>query len=85
MHLSMPSSFLIAAAPFGEIQSASAQSPIGYPWCSRSIRSDAIACRYTSWGQCHSRTGIGGICVQSPWYRGAPPDAPVPPRRRRPA
>jgi hypothetical protein len=79
----LPILLLIAAVLIGETQSTSAQSPNGYPWCSRSIRSDAIACRYTSWEQCHSRTGIGGICVQSPWYRGAPLDAPA--RRRRPA
>jgi hypothetical protein len=39
----LPMLLLIAAVLIGETQSTSAQPPNGYPWCSRSIRSDAIA------------------------------------------
>jgi hypothetical protein len=83
MRLAILSLFLLAAALLGEMQAASAQSPIGYPWCSKSLITGAIRCRYTSWQQCHSRTGIGGICHRSPYSRSTPPDAPVTSRRGR--
>jgi hypothetical protein len=73
--------FLIAAALLGEIQSASAQSPTGYPWCSKGIRGGALHCLYTSYDQCRTtQSGIGGVCMRSPYYQWAPPNAPVPPR-----
>jgi hypothetical protein len=74
--------FLISAALLGEMQAASAQSPTSYPWCSRSLRGGSFSCRYTSWEQCRTtQSGIGGVCMRSPYYRGAPFEA----RRRRPA
>jgi hypothetical protein len=74
---------LIAAGLVGGIQSASAQSPYAYPWCSKSVRDGVLRCRYTSWEQCHTRTGVGGVCTRSPYYYSTPPDAPAPPGRRR--
>jgi hypothetical protein len=85
MRMPILSLFLIAAALFGEIHASSAQSPYSYPWCAKSIRGGALRCGYTSWEQCRTtQSGIGGVCVRSP-YHWAPPNASVLPRRRRPA
>jgi Protein of unknown function (DUF3551) len=76
--------FVIAAALLGEIQLASAQSPTSYPWCSKGTRGGGLSCRYTSYDQCRAtQSGIGGLCIQSPYLRRAPPDAPALPRRGR--
>ena len=68
---------IFAAVLLGDIQAASAQSPYwypqyAYPWCS--IRSRGTqSCYYTSWEQCMTTlSGIGGLCVPSPYYRGPP-------------
>jgi hypothetical protein len=84
MRLPMLSLFLIAAALLGEIQAASAQSAYSYPWCSKSpSRGGALSCRYTSYDQCGTtQSGIGGICMHSPYYREVPAKAAVQPRRR---
>jgi Protein of unknown function (DUF3551) len=89
MRLSMLSLFLIAAAPLGEIQTASAQSPTTYPWCSRYFArggSGATSCYFTSYAQCMTTvSGIGGYCFQNPYRRAAPTGSTAQPRRRRPA
>jgi hypothetical protein len=76
MRLSILSLVLIAAALLGEIQTASAQSPTSYPWCSRYFgrgMGGATSCYYTSHAQCMATvTGIGGYCYRSPYYHGAP-------------
>jgi len=70
MRLPILSLFLIAAALLGEMQTASAQSPYSYPWCSRSLRGGSLSCRYTSYDQCRTtQSGIGGLCMRSPYYR----------------
>jgi len=62
----------------GDIQTAAAQSQYpyaaySYPWCSVRGRSGSMSCYYTSWEQCRvTMSGIGGYCIQSPYYRGAP-------------
>ena len=84
MRLPITSFFLIVVVLLSGMLTASAQSPYSFPWCSKSVITGAIRCRYTSWEECHSRTGIGGICHRSP-YRLAPPDVPVTSRRRRSA
>ena len=84
MQLSMLSPLLIASALFGEIQASSAQSTYSYPWCVKGYWDGALRCRYTSWDECHARTGRG-TCLRNPGYNFAPPGAPQPPRRRRPA
>jgi hypothetical protein len=87
MRLSMLSLLLIVAALLVEIQSVSAQSPTSYPWCAKNFDSwlfSSISCYYTSREQCMTTlSGIGGVCIHSPYYRGRP-NAPVPSRRRRP-
>jgi hypothetical protein len=77
-------SLLALAALFGEIQAALAQSPIRYPWCSKSPRGGSISCRYTSYEQCRTtQSGLGGVCLQSPYYQGMPAKAAVQPRSYR--
>jgi hypothetical protein len=87
MRLPILSLFLIAAALLGEIQTVSAQSPTSYPWCAKYFGSwmvGATSCYFTSYQQCRTTlSGIGGVCFKSPYYHGAPPNAPAPPRRRR--
>ncbi len=63
--------FVIAAALLGEMQISSAQSPYSSPWCAIYGRrgGGAMSCYYTSWEQCRTTMlGIGGNCVQSPYY-----------------
>jgi len=69
MRLPITSLFLIAAL-LGDFQAASAQSPTSYPWCSRSGRSSANNCYFTSKEQCQRTiSGIGAFCLTNPYYR----------------
>jgi Protein of unknown function (DUF3551) len=62
--------FIIAAALLGETQISNAQSAYSYPWCSISGGKDAgsLTCYYTSREQCMTTQGIGGNCIESPYY-----------------
>ena len=66
--------FAIAAALLGETQISNAQSSYSYAWCAilpgaGSGSGGAMSCYYTSWEQCRtSMSGIGGNCVESPYY-----------------
>ncbi len=66
--------FVVAAALLGETQISNAQSPYSYPWCAiyfsgGNFGGGARSCYYTSWEQCRTTMlGIGGNCVQSPYY-----------------
>jgi hypothetical protein len=61
------------AALMGATESASAQSPTSYPWCSRGGRSSANNCYFTSKEQCQRTiSGIGGFCLTNPYYRRSP-------------
>ena len=77
-----------AAMLLGDTQAASAQSQYpyaaySYPWCSVRARSGGLSCYYTSWEQCRATmSGIGGLCVPSPYYRAAVPPPPLLARRR---
>jgi len=58
-------------ALLGTTQMSGAQSAYSYPWCSLGgpKNSNALSCYYTSWEQCRTtQFGIGGMCVQSPYY-----------------
>jgi hypothetical protein len=70
----------LAAAP----TPGHAQSAYSYPWCGVYPRAiGGYACYYKTYESC-MRTmmiGIGGSCMQSPFYRGA--DAGSPPAARR--
>jgi hypothetical protein len=83
MRLSAPSfmltlSFLTAAALIGAVAPGHAQSAYSYPWCARYPREiGGFACYYTSFAQCMATMrGIGGYCIQSPFYRGPAGAAP---------
>jgi Protein of unknown function (DUF3551) len=56
------------AALMGATESASAQSPTSYPWCSRGGRSSANNCYFTSKEQCQRTiSGIGAFCLTNPY------------------
>jgi hypothetical protein len=82
--------FVASAALLGETQVSNAQSAYSYPWCSLggTRGSNALSCYYTSWEQCRTTmSGIGGLCVQSPYYHEQPAQPPhhavMKPRRHR--
>jgi hypothetical protein len=74
--------FVAAAALLGETQSSNAQSAYSYPWCAiyfsgGNFGGGSRSCYYTSWEQCMTTmSGIGGNCVQSPYYREQPTPLP---------
>jgi hypothetical protein len=66
MRLPITSFSLIAEALLGDFQAASARSPTSYPWCSRSGRSSANNCYFTSKEQCQRTiSGIGAFCLKT--------------------
>jgi len=86
--------FVIAAVLLGKAQTSNAQqSPYSYPWCAilpgaGSGSGGSMSCYYTSWEQCRtSMSGIGGNCVESPYYHAQPTQLPhrslTKPRHRR--
>ncbi len=79
MRMSILTLFVIAAALLGETQIGDAQSQYSYPWCALggTRDSNALSCYYTSWEQCRTTmSGIGGICVESPYYHAQPKPLP---------
>jgi Protein of unknown function (DUF3551) len=77
---------LAAVALIGAAAAGHAQSAYSYPWCARYPRGiGGLACYYTSFQQCMTTMdGIGGYCMQSPFYRGPTPAAgPAPGRRNK--
>jgi len=70
----------IAVALLGQTHVSNAQSPYSYPWCSlggTSWGSNALSCYYTSREQCRTTmSGIGGLCVESPYYNAQPTQLP---------
>ena len=76
---------LVAAALLAAPAAGFAQSAYDYPWCAVYTNGNgpggAQSCYYASWAQCmQTMSGIGGICVQSPYYHGPAPRG----ERRRP-
>jgi hypothetical protein len=70
---------VIAAVLLGEAKPSNAQSGYSYPWCSLGGAKDsnALSCYYTSWEQCKATmSGIGGLCVESPYYHPQPTNLP---------
>src|SRR5713101_1661612 len=79
MRMSIIVPLVIAAALLGETQVSNAQSPYSYPWCALggTRDSNALSCYYTSWEQCRTTmSGIGGLCVASPYYHAQPTQLP---------
>jgi hypothetical protein len=69
------SAVIAGAAVMAGVSAGHAQSAYDYPWCAiYTNRSGAQACYYASYAQCMATmSGIGGTCIPSPYYRGAPP------------
>jgi hypothetical protein len=74
MRLLILSVVLANAALMSVADTASAQSPTSYPWCSRSgDRDNYNNCYFTSKEQCQKTTsGIGAFCFENPYYRPSP-------------
>jgi len=74
--------FVVTAALVGGTQISNAQSPYSYPWCAiypgdSNGPGGAMSCYYASWEQCRATMfGIGGNCVQSPYYHAQPTQPP---------
>src|SRR5712671_2565177 len=89
MRMAIIAPFVVAAVLLVETQVGNAQSPYSYPWCAilpgaGSGSGGAMSCYYTSWEQCRTTmSGIGGLCVASPYYRRSA-FSPPPPRPRLP-
>jgi hypothetical protein len=85
--------FVVATALLSETQSGNAQSAYSYPWCAiyfsgGNFGGGSMSCYYTSWEQCRTTMlGIGGNCVESPYYHTQPTQLPsraiVKPRHHR--
>jgi hypothetical protein len=75
---------LVGAALLASVTAGHAQSAYDYPWCAvytgNRGAGGAMSCYYRSFGECmRTMSGIGGNCVQSPYYGHGPRDD-----RRRP-
>ena len=72
--------FLIATALLGETQIGNAQSPYSHPWCSISsgdAGGGTRSCYYETLQQCMATlSGIGGNCVERPYYHAQPTQLP---------
>jgi hypothetical protein len=82
MRLPVLSLLLLTIALIGGSNTTYAQSPESYPWCAIYGMGDgsggAQSCYYTSWEQCMTTmSGIGGLCVQSPYYHPQPAPRPA--------
>jgi Protein of unknown function (DUF3551) len=50
---------------------AAAQSPTSYPWCLQGAKSGSLSCYFNNYQECMTtRSGLGGHCIRSPYYRG---------------
>ena len=66
---------LIPAALLAKTQPAPAQAAVAaYPWCLEYFRTGRRDCYYSTWEQClYDARPLGGVCIQSPYYRGPQP------------
>jgi hypothetical protein len=78
---------LMMAVLLGGIQTSGAQSAVSaYPWCAiyGNRSNNARSCYFASWDQCMTTlSGIGGLCVPSPYYRAQSVPEPLHPEVRR--
>jgi hypothetical protein len=74
IHPTCTSAAIAGAAMMAGLTAGHAQSAYDYPWCAvYTNKSGAQACYYASYAQCMATMeGIGGFCIESPYYRGAP-------------
>jgi uncharacterized protein DUF3551 len=63
---------LVAPALLGRIQPATAQAAVAaYPWCLERYVGGPRICYYSTYEQCvYDARPEGGVCIQSPYYRG---------------
>jgi hypothetical protein len=48
-----------------------AQSPTSYPWCLQGAKSGSLSCYFNNYQECMTtKSGLGGHCIRSPYYRG---------------
>ena len=66
---------IAAGAFFATTSMGYAQSAYDYPWCALFTRtSGATSCYFQSYQQCMATlSGIGGVCIRSPYYHGPGP------------
>lgn len=68
---------LLFAAPalLGRTQPATAQAAVAaYPWCLERFVGGPRICYYSTYEQClYDARPEGGVCIQSPYYRGPVP------------
>jgi Protein of unknown function (DUF3551) len=78
-HVAVPAIVLLALLT--SIEASRAE--VVYPWCAQySTRGGARNCGFTTWEQCRATvSGIGGYCIENPFYR--PAAGPVPRRKAR--
>jgi hypothetical protein len=74
MRAAVLTSILVGVAVLAGAPHAQAQSAYDYPWCAIYPRQiGGQACYYATYAQCMATmSGIGGYCVESPYYRGTP-------------
>jgi hypothetical protein len=57
------------AAYMAPAKAETPKSPTTYPWCLQATK--GLSCYFVSFDECMtSRTGLGGHCMRSPYYRG---------------
>jgi hypothetical protein len=80
MHV-MPTITLAAAIFIAAPTASYSQSAYDYPWCALyGSRTGGQGCYFATYQQCmETISGIGGSCIRSPYYHGAPT---TPGRRR---
>ena len=63
---------LVGLAAAGVATPSIAQSAYDYPWCAlRGDRGGGQSCYFATREQCETTlSGIGGVCIRSPYYRG---------------
>ena len=73
LHASLAAAALLASATAGHAQSA-----YDYPWCAvYEDPSGAQSCYYRTYAQCaQTISGIGGYCINSPYYGHGPNQRP---------
>ena len=66
---------IAGTALMASVTAGHAQSAYDYPWCAiYTNKSGAQACYYASYAQCMATMqGIGGMCIESPYYHGGAP------------
>jgi len=83
IRISIIALLVIATALLSETRASNAQSAYSYPWCAiygggnSGGGGGVTSCYFTNWQQCMTTlSGIGGLCVESPYYHAQPTPPP---------